>query len=279
MIILAESDSSRTEWCLIDEEGVQERIVTDGINPYFQSRKEISHIIRLQLPVAFFKSKASSIYYYGAGCSSDAKKNIVKASLESQLRTPSNVESDLLAAARGLFKDEAGIACIIDTGSNSCFYDGTEIKMNVPPLGYILGDEGSGAALGKSFLSDCLKGIAPEDLTKEFYVKYGIDPDDILDYIYTKSSPNKMLSILSLFLAEHLTDPYVSKLIETNQISFFERNILQYNYRSYPVRFVGKIAMVYGASLRKVAHKYGIQIDAIEENPVDGLIEYHRRSE
>lgn len=275
VIIIAESDSSRTEWCLVDQEGIKERVLTDGIHPFFQSRKEISHIIRLQLPVSFFKSKVSTVFYYGAGCSSDAKKNIVQASLESQLRTPSVVESDLLAAARGLFKREPGIACIMDTGSNSCFYDGTEIKKNVLPLGYILGDEGSGAALGKNFLSDCLKGLAPADLTVLFFTKYGIDQDDILDYIYTKPFPNKMLSVLSLFLAEHLENPYVTKLLEENQRSFFERNILQYDYLSFPVRFVGQIAMSYASSLRKVAKKFGIMIDEIVDSPLEGLVEFH----
>lgn len=276
MILLAESGSTKTEWCLVNDDGIIERYLTDGINPYFQSRREISHIVRLQLPQVFFKLKSNAIYFYGAGCSTTEKKDIVKASLEAQFRTPSIVESDLLGAARSLFGSEQGIACILGTGSNSCFYDGHTIAKNVRPLGYILGDEGSGASLGKAFLADCLKGLAPEELVFPFYEKYRIDTEQILDYIYTKPSPNKLLSVLSLFLYEHLEHPYVKNLVYENLKSFFVRNILQYDYRNYPVRFVGSLANMYGKLLKEIAQELGVNIDFIRDNPINGLIAYHR---
>lgn len=278
MILLAESGSTKTEWCLVDRSGIAEHFLSDGINPFFQTRKEISRLVRLQLPPAFFKAKITNIYFYGAGCSSIEKKNVVKASLEAQFKTPSIIESDLLGSARSLFQDEAGIACILGTGSNSCFYDGEKIAQNVKSLGYILGDEGSGASLGKAFLSDCLKGLAPRDLIDPFYKKYKIDPDEIMDYIYSKPFPNKLLSVLSFFLYEYLEHPYVNNLVRKNLRSFFERNILQYEYTEYPIRFVGSVAKMYSFILREIAQELGIYIDVIIENPIKGLIEYHREN-
>lgn len=276
MILLAESGSTKTEWCMVNDDGIIERYLTDGINPYFQSRKEISHIIRLQLPQVFFKLKTNTIYFYGAGCASTEKKDIVKASLESQFRTPAIVESDLVGAARSLFGSEKGIACILGTGSNSCFYDGETIVRNVKSLGYILGDEGSGASLGKAFLADCLKELAPEELVLPFYDKYKIDPEQILDYIYNKPSPNKLLSVLSFFLYEHIDHPYVKDLVYRNLKSFFERCVLQYDYKNYPVRFVGSLANMYDKLLRTIATELDVKIDAIHDNPIQGLIAYHK---
>lgn len=166
--LIAESGSTRTEWALVEDNHLVQRVFTEGLNPFFQTRREISRSVRLGLPESFFKKKLDQVYYYGAGCSSYEKKNILGASLVAQFKTPIQVESDLLAAARGLFKCEAGIACILGTGSNSCFYDGKIIVKNVKAAGYILGDEGSGAVLGKLFLADLLKGLAPKDWQMNF---------------------------------------------------------------------------------------------------------------
>lgn len=278
MILLAESGTTKTEWCLVDDGHIIEHFFSDGINPYFQTRKEISHIIRLQLPEVFFKTKFSSTHFYGAGCSSSEKKSIVKASLESQFRTPAFIESDLLGTARSLFNDGAGIACILGTGSNSCLYDGKEIVRNVKPLGYILGDEGSGAALGKAFLADCLKGLAPDELVDLFYAKYRIDPEQILDYIYSKPFPNRLLSVFSFFLVEHLDDKYVYDLVYRQFHSFFIRNVLQYDCDNYPIRIVGSVANRYSDLLRQVATDLNLFIDLIIENPIEGLVKFHKNT-
>lgn len=276
MILLATSGSTKTEWCLVNDDGVIEHYLTDGINPYFQSRREISHIVRLQLPQIFFKMKASTIHFYGTACSSKEKKDIVKASLEAQFRVPSIIESDLVGTARSLFGHQQGIACILAEDSNSCFYDGSSISKNVRPLGYILGDEGSSTSLGKVFLADCLKGLAPSELSLLFFDKYGIEPDQILDYIYSKPSPDKLLSLLSNFLYEHFEHPYVKDLIYQNLQSFFVRNIMQYDYTNYPVRFAGSVANMYSNLLQEIARELNITIDLITDNPMPGLIAYHK---
>ena len=171
MKVIAESSSTRTEWALIDGATVIEHAYTSGMNPYFQSRREISHSIRLELPEAFFRRRWEHVYFYGAGCATQDKCKTMESSLVAQFKTPVTVNSDLLGAARGLLVHQPGLACILGTGSNSCLYDGKEIIKTVAPLGYVLGDEGSGAYLGKNFIADMLKGLAPKTLVDAFYEK------------------------------------------------------------------------------------------------------------
>lgn len=275
MKIIAESSTTRTEWALAEGNNVIEQAFTEGLNPFFQSRREISHSIRLQLPDAFFKRRWDKIYFYGAGCSSDEKKNIVKASLVAQFKTPVVVESDLLGAARGLFINEPGLACILGTGSNSCLYNGRDIVQNVRPLGFILGDEGSGSSLGKIFLSDCLKNLAPKHLREEFYSRFEVTPDEIMDKVYVMALSNKTLSNYSYFLADHLDDEYVHDLVYEEIMRFFKRNISQYDYASYPICFVGAVACTYSEILKDVAAKFGANIKKILLRSIPGLVEYH----
>ncbi len=252
-----------------------QRAFTEGLNPFFQTRREISRSVRLGLPELFFKKKLEQVYFYGAGCSSHEKKNILGASLVAQFKTPIQVESDLLAAARGLFKCEAGIACILGTGSNSCFYDGKIIAKNVKAGGYILGDEGSGAVMGKHFLSDVLKGLAPKDITNDFYDKFRINANEVMESVYNRPFPNRFLATVSYFLADYLNEDYVYNLITSNLRSFFTRNVCQYDYQNYPVRFVGSLAYHYADLLREIAKEFVINLQVIEETPINGLIEYH----
>jgi N-acetylglucosamine kinase-like BadF-type ATPase len=275
MKLIAESSSTRTEWALIDNSHLVQRAFTEGLNPFFQTRREISRSVRLNLPESFFKRKFEQVYYYGAGCSSNEKKNIIGASLVAQFKTPIQVESDLLAAARGLFQCEAGIACILGIGSNSCFYDGRIIVKNVKAAGYILGDEGSEAALGKAFLSDLLKGLAPKEITTDFYEKFRITPDEAMESVYNRPFPNRFLATISYFLKDYLYNDYVYGLLINNLRNFFTRNISQYDYANYPIRFIGSLATQYSKLLADIAQEYNLTIDLIEESPMTGLIEFH----
>ncbi|MCD8031027.1 MAG: hypothetical protein LUF85_09465 [Bacteroides sp.] len=275
MKLIAESGSTRTEWALVEDNHIVNRVFTEGLNPFFQTRREISRSVRLGLPEFFFKKKLEQVYYYGAGCTSHEKKNIMGASLVAQFKTPIQVESDLLAAARGLFKCESGIACILGTGSNSCFYDGKIIVKNVKAAGYILGDEGSGAALGKMFLSDALKGLAPQQLTADFYEKLRITPNEAMESVYNRPFPNRFLATISYFLADYLDNEYVYDILVRNLNDFFIRSVCQYDYKNYPIRFVGSVAYTYSDILRDVASNYGVDLDVIEETPMAGLVEFH----
>ena len=275
MKLIAESGSTRTEWALIEGDQLIQHVFSEGINPFFQNRREISRSIRLGLPEVFFRTKLETVYYYGAGCSSDAKKEILGASLVAQFKTPIQVESDLLGAARGLFKNESGIACILGTGSNSCFYDGQQIVKNVKAGGYILGDEGSGAVLGRLFLADLLKGLVPDELVNEFYDKFRISPNDAMEYVYNRPSPNRFLGTIAYFLSDYLQNEYAHDLWTNNLRNFFNRSICQYDYQNYPIRFIGSLAYNNSNLLQEVAQEFGIVIDLVEETSVNGLIKYH----
>lgn len=275
MKLIAESGSTSTEWALVEDNHLIQRAFTEGINPFYQTRREISRNVRLGLPEIFFRKKIEQVYYYGTGCTSDEKKNVLEASLVAQFKTPIQVESDLLAAARSLFKCEAGIACILGTGSSSCFYDGEFIVKNIEAGGYILGDEGSGSVLGKIFLSDVLKGLAPKNVMTDFFEKFRISPSEVMESVYNRPFPNRFLSTISYFLADYTDDDYVYGLITSNLRSFFTRNVCQYDYKNYPIRFVGSLAYGYANILRQVAGEFGIELTIIEETPMPGLIEFH----
>lgn len=275
MKIIAESSSTRTEWALVEGGDIVEHAYTDGLNPYFQSRREISHSIRLELPDAFFRRRWEHVYFYGAGCATPEKTKVIESSLIAQFKTPVTVNSDLLGAARGILGHERGIACILGTGSNSCLYDGRDIVEHVRPLGFILGDEGSGAYLGKMFVSDCLKNIAPADLRTEFYRTVELQPDGIMDAVYTNPHPNRSLSTFSHFLADHLDDEYVYQLVYNAFMQFFTRNVSAYDYRGNRICCVGATGCLFADVLQHVAADFGVVISSIERTSLPGLVSYH----
>ncbi len=273
--VIAESTSTHSEWSLIDGNNVVAHAIISGINPYFQTRREISHIIRLELPRDFFKRRWDRILFYGAGCSTAERKKIVELSLVAQFKTPVTVESDLVGAAHGLLQHDAGLACILGTGSNSCFYDGERITKSVSPGGFILGDEGSGSSMGRIFLSDVLKDLAPRDLIEEFCAVNKITKADIMDSVYNNPHANNNLHNYSFFLAEHLDNEYARNLV-TNEIKrFFDRNLCQYEYKDYPVCFVGSVATRYSEILLQVAYSYNMNVKKIVSDSMPGLVAYH----
>jgi len=275
MKVIAESSSTRTEWAVVDGDKIVEHAFTTGLNPYFQARRELSHSIRLELPEAFFRRRWDHVYFYGAGCANKEKTKIMESSLVAQFRTPVTVESDLLGAARGLLVRQPGLACILGTGSNSCLYDGHEIVKNVPPLGYVLGDEGSNAYLGKLFIADMLKGIAPKNLTQAFFERYSVTHNMLMDEVYTNSLPSRALAKYAAFLAEHVDNSYVYNLVYEGFTRFFARNIAAYDYRNNPVCFVGSTAMTFRAILERAALDFGVKISKIIPNSLPGLVEFH----
>lgn len=278
MLVIADSSSTRTEWVLIDGNEVVEHTTTGGLNPYFQTRREISHCIRLELPDAFFRKRWDHVYYYGAGCANVEKCKIMESSLVAQFKTPVTVESNLLGAARGLFVRKPGLACIIGTGSNSCVYDGDKIVRNIRSLGYVLGDEGSGAYIGKSFVSDCLKELVPKELGDEFIEEYGINPDDVMDEIYVHAVASVLLSSYSTFLLKHLDHPYVHNLVYDSFMKFFTRNIASYDYKGQNFAVVGSVACKFESILKEVAKDFGVEFQKIVPSSMPGLIEYHSGS-
>lgn len=276
MKIIAESSSTRTEWSLVDGSQVVEHAFTIGLNPYFQSRREISHCIRLELPEAFFRRRWDHVYFYGAGCANTEKCKIIESSLVAQFKTPVTVSSDLLGAARGLLVRRPGFAAILGTGSNSCLYDGEEVVKNVSPLGFILGDEGSGAYMGKLLVADVLRGLAPAELQRQFFEQFNVSQNVLMEDVYTNSLPNRALARYATFLVGKTEHEYVYNLIYTAFCRFFERNIAAYGQLEFPINFVGSVAVNFSEILHKAAHDHGAEVGKIIRYSMPGLIEYHQ---
>lgn len=278
MILIADSGSTKTDWCVVENGVLVQQIFTKGTNPFFQSEEEISNEIATALLPELKTDEFDAVYFYGAGCGFPDKIEIVHRAISKQLKVKGNVEvaTDMLAAARGLCGREAGIACIMGTGSNSCYYDGENIVANVSPLGFILGDEGSGACLGKLMVGDLLKNQMNPELKEKFLKQFDLTPADIIDRVYRKPFPNRFLASLSPFLAQNINEPCVHELVLNSFKAFFKRNIMQYeNYQYLKVNLIGSVAFYYKEVLAEAAEAMGIQLGTIIQSPMEGLIKYH----
>ena len=277
MILIADSGSTKTDWCIVFNDTPIKRMGTKGINPFFQSEEEIqqelTHSLLPQLP----EGTINSVFFYGAGCTPE-KAPVLRRAIADSLPVIGNIKaySDMLAAARGLCGHEAGIACILGTGSNSCFYDGEKIASNVSPLGFILGDEGSGAVLGKLLVGDMLKNQMTPELKEKFLNKTGLTPPEIIDRVYRQPFPNRFLASLSPFLAENIQEPSVHALVLGSFKAFFQRNVMQYDYKNHPVHFIGSVAYHYQDILHEAARELEIQITTIVKSPMQGLMTFHQ---
>jgi len=276
MILIADSGSTKTQWCLIDEGQIVKEIFTDGINPFYQTDMEIIALLDDQLIPGLDNTDIDRIFFYGAGCSFPEKKILVSRGLVRFFgNSMIEIQSDLLGAARSLFQHEKGIACILGTGSNSCFFDGKEITQNVSPLGFILGDEGSGAVLGKKFLADCLKNQLPLELKEKFLSRYELTPEIILDRVYKKPFPNRFLAQFTPFMLENIEEPSIFNLVYDSFDAFLVRNVMQYPLDDIRVGCVGSIAHYFRDTLEIVASERRIEISEIIQKPMDGLVKFH----
>lgn len=278
MVLIADSGSTKTHWCVTENAVVFKQIFTKGINPFYQTESEIAREIELCLIPELKDLHIDAVFFYGAGCSFPEKKAVVAGAIGKNLKNvPIEIQSDLLGAARSLFATNEGIACILGTGSNSCLYNGKEIVENVSPLGYMLGDEGSGAVLGKALIADCLKNQLPTELKDKLLTTYELTPQVIMDNVYKKPFPNRFLAGFTPFLLENIKEPSIFNIVYAGFDSFFIRNILQYNLTGKQVGFVGSIAFYFREVLEVVAQKHGISISKVVQNPIDGLVEYHSK--
>jgi len=276
MNLIADSGSTNTHWCLVQNGEVVNEIITDGINPFYQTDMEIIALLDDQLIPKLVNIDIDSIYFYGAGCSFPDKKILVSRALVRFFgNSMIEIQSDLLGAARSLFQHEKGIACILGTGSNSCYYNGKEIEQNVSPLGFILGDEGSGAVLGKLFIADCLKNQLPVELKEKFLTSYELTPEMILENVYKKPFPNRYLAQFTPFLLENIEEPSIFNLVYDSFDAFLIRNVMQYPLDDIQIGFVGSVAYYFRDTIEIVASERRIIISDIVQNPMNGLVKYH----
>lgn len=281
MILIADSGSTKVHWCLLTASGQSSDVFTDGINPLFQTcdamRNSISNQLLPQIASSLWAGTLTHVFFYGAGCTPE-KKVFVKKALESVFKKAEVfVASDMLGAARGLLGHKAGVACILGTGSGSCYYNGEEIEWCVPSLGYILGDEGSAAVLGKRLVSDLLKNQLGEDLKEAFFKEYETSMADIIENVYRQPFPNRFLAKLSRFCANHIDDKRIHDLVYDHFVQFIRRNLKQYNATT-PIGFVGSIAYYYRPILEEAMQAEDLPLGTILQDPIEGLKAYHKEA-
>ena len=276
MILVADSGSTKTEWCLAENGKRVKTILTKGINPVFENEEAISQELKVGLMPELKGFTIDEVHFFGAGCAYESVNKIVENAVSSLLDVPVEVQSDLLCAARALFGKGKGIACIMGTGSNSCYYNGMRIVRNVSPLGFILGDEGSGAVLGKLLVGACLKNQLGAGMEKKFLERFHLTRPEIIDRVYRKPFPNRFLAGLSIFLHENIELPEVRSLVREAFDSFFLRNVMQYpDYHMLKVSFTGSIAYYYQDILKEVAAGRGLHVGTIVKAPMEGLLAYY----
>ena len=295
MILIADSGGSKTDWALVslptDTSKYVLKVRTQGLNPFHQSKDVILKALEEELMPALYKAaeqsgtfskeydiaeKVTQIAFYGAGCTR-ALSPIVGEALAVAFPSASiKVESDLLGAAHAVCGHEEGIACILGTGANSCLYDGEQIVANIPPLGYILGDEGSGAVLGKMLLNGIFKGDLSAEI-RDLYLEWsGLTFPEIIDKVYRQPLANRFLAGSSKFIKENLQYAELEELVRYNFDTFFKKNILKYTVSSIRViSAVGGIASAFEEQLRASADSFGYQVGKVLSSPIDGLIEYY----
>jgi len=277
MKLIADSGSTKTHWCVTDNAVVVKNIFTKGINPFYQTEDEILNEVNLHLMPEVEGLQIDEIFFYGTGCSFPEKKAMVSRALGYHFKgIVIEIESDLLGAARSLFGRNKGIACILGTGSNSCLYDGQTIVENVSPLGFMLGDEGSGAVLGKKLVADCLKNQLPAEVKTKFMAQYELTPELILENVYKKPFPNRFLAGFAPFLLQNIEESSIFNLVYDSFDEFFVRNVMQYPLEDVQVGFIGSIAFHFKDTLEIVASERGIEVAAIDQSPMEGLVKYHK---
>jgi N-acetylglucosamine kinase-like BadF-type ATPase len=274
--LICDSGSTKAEWCLLN--GKSKKIVTtQGLSPYFLTTQQIQQIIAKELMPKIKNIIIDEVFFYGTGCSNPENVKSVKKAISLVFsKAKVTVDHDLMGAAKALCGSNKGIACILGTGSNSCFYNGKKIVKNSPGLGYVLGDEGSGAYLGKKVIQYFLYKTFDEDLMDRFNAKYATNSVDILNHVYKQPLPNRYLASFVPFLIENRGHYMIENIIEDAFNDFFFNHI--YKYREswqMPINFVGSVAFGFKDVLKEMCNAYELQLGIVIKKPMDGLIKYH----
>lgn len=277
MILIAESGSTKTQWCLIDSDRLEDLVNTPGVNPFNLTSSEIEGIIRpVSVGVNIYDIK--KIFFFGAGCSTSKNKEKIKVALFNIFQCRSiEVETDLKAACLALAGDQPGMVGLMGTGSNSCIWNGKEITNHVPSLGYVLGDEGGGVSIGKQLVADYLKRQMPSHLRKKFEAKYDVTTEFVLERVYQMQMPNRYLAGYAPFAEENIEDEYC-RLIVFNQFkSYVERNLLLYpDATKYPLYFCGSIAYCHRDILEEICKYHQLKIKKVVKEPITELSIYFK---
>ena len=277
MIFIIESGSTKSDWVLVDDKSKQTFYNTIGFNPYFHSAEFVSSEIKKNKEIIGHVSSVKKIFFYGAGCSSEKMNNKIERGIQSVFKDAEIfVEHDLLACAFATYEGEPGISCIIGTGSNSCHFDGVNLNEEVPALGYVLGDEGSGSYFGKFLLSSFLYHKLPSDLLKDFQETYALTEADIVSGVYQKESPNVFIASFMPFIVKHKKHKFFNDVLVKGLQHFMEVHVCCYkDYLDTPVHFVGSLSVLLEDELRIAADNLGIEIRSVTAKPIQNLVDYH----
>lgn len=274
MILIADSGATKTEWTLMENGQYLATIKTQGINPYFQNSENVADIVEKELlPELATAGKITTIYFYGAGISNPANEKIVIEGLKKHLSARCEVYHDMLGAARALCGNTPGIACILGTGSNSCYFDGQQIVHNQLSLGYIIGDEGSGAHIGKCIVKAYVYGTLPVDLASQIT----FTKQEIVDTIYKKPLPSRFLASFAKLAGENSNHPFIANTIQHCFREFIKERVLLYAHYQVPVHFIGSIAAVFEPYLTDILQENQLEKGRVLQQPMPGLIDFHRQ--
>jgi N-acetylglucosamine kinase-like BadF-type ATPase len=278
MIIIADGGSTKTNWCLVTDEGKKVLFNTEGYNPYFSSTEYIILSLKDQLPTDLDIANITEVNYYGAGCSVDDRKKIVEDAMKAVfVNAKVNIGHDLLAAARAVLGVSEGFAAILGTGTNTCIYNGKEIVQNIDSLAYILGDEGSGCYIGKKLLGDYVRGYMPEAVRENFWETFKLTPDDVIENVYTKPLANRFCAGFSKFVYDNTVNiEYSRNLVKSSFEDFFRNLVTHYpNYQKYTFNCIGSVGYSFRNLLEEVVLENGMVMGNIIRSPIDNLVKYH----
>ncbi|WP_374166391.1 N-acetylglucosamine kinase [Arcticibacter sp. MXS-1] len=279
MILVADSGSSKTDWIINIENTGPVSFSTKGINPFFTNEKDIARIFSQDHEIKKYAEKAKEVYFFGEGCSNPDKREMVSNGLSHVFKNAFiNVENDAVGSAYATCGNGRGYTCILGTGSNIAFFDGQEVQYGKHGLGFILGDEGSGAWYGKKLITGFLYGKMPKGLKKDFRESFYIDKEVVIKNVYQRPLPNIWLASFAPFLSEHRGDSYIDNLIEEGMEAFVHSHILPYpDHRNHPCHFVGSIAWHFRDVLGKVCKKHHLKTGKILAHPIQELSDYIMR--
>lgn len=276
--LVADSGSTKTDWLLLDEEYGNSEFHTTGINPVRDSSSIITNVLMDELiPCIPSACEVSKVHFYGAGCMDPYRSELIKILKDIFPNAEITAESDLLGAARALCGKDPGIVCILGTGSNSGLYDGKHIINNISPLGFILGDEGSGAVLGRTLIGNLIKGDMPSGLLEDFLDFFHLTIPEIIDKVYRKPRPNLFLASLVPFIQHHHEIPQIHDMLVSSFRQFLTRNVCHYGHREMPVNFVGSIAHTFKRELSESIEAEGLILGEIIQHPIQNMAKFHQK--
>lgn len=278
-ILIADSGATKTEWCLVTS-SENEVITTEGLNPYYHSPESIREVLENDLKPNLRANQLDKIYFYGAGCDSPEKDQLIERALDRSFSSAqAHVYHDLLGAARACFLDEAGIACILGTGSNSCLYDGTGIVEHIPSLAFILGDEGSAGYFGKKLINSYFRFEIPDELRSDLEENYNMSLDHITEGTYKKSQTSRFIASYASFLGDHPNHPFIQNMLREGFDNFITRIVMKYsNARDYKVSFIGSVAYYHRELISDILAENNMQVGSFIQKPMDRLVEFHTKN-